>query len=145
MKKLGVFFSVSLLLTLFSTSCYSREISKTQNEDVKKKELIAKNLLNGINSENLGLKTSSAYFIGEFCCDKAVIPLLRILHNDESEEFRILAALALYKIGDSRGIFAVKKAIRFDKSERVRKMCDKFYRAFYNKNIIPVESLLAKE
>ena len=145
MKKLNFFFSVTLLLMLFSISCYPKEISKTKNEEAKKKELISQNLLIGINSENFGLKTSSSFFIGEFCCKKAVIPLLKILHNDEFEESRILAALALYKIGDSRGIFAIKQAIRFDKSERVRKMCDKFYRAYHSKVSIPDEVLMAKD
>ncbi len=144
MKKLSVFFSVVLLLMLFSTSCYSKEISKTKNEEIKKKELIAQNLLNGINSDNLGLKTCSTYLIGEFCCDKAVIPLLRILHNDKFEESRILAALALYKIGDSRGIFAIKQAVKFDESDRVRRMCDKFYRAYYSKEPVSADILLAE-
>ena len=48
-----------------------------------------------------------------------------------------MAALALYKIGDARGINAIKQRIRFDDSERVRKMCSTLYAQFTldNQNI----------
>ncbi len=52
---------------------------------------------------------------------------MRMLRNAEPEDARIMAALSLIKIGDARGIYAVKQAIRFDESERVRKMCAIFY------------------
>lgn len=50
-----------------------------------------------------------------------------MLHSENSDDARILAALSLLKINDSRGIYAIKQAIRFDKSERVKRMCEKFY------------------
>jgi len=87
-------------------------------------------LLNGLSSENLGLKSSCAYMIGEFHIEKAVIPLMRILREDENEDMRIVAALALYKIGSPIAINAVKQAIRFDESERVSKHCASFYSDF---------------
>ena len=68
--------------------------------------------MNGINSGNQGLRMSSAYFLGEFKCDEAVIPLMKILKSDDNEESRIMSALSLLKIGDSRGIFAIKQAIQ---------------------------------
>jgi hypothetical protein len=46
-----------------------------------------------------------------------------------------MAALALYKIGDARGLYAIKQAIRFDDSERVRNLCTKFYKAYLSKEI----------
>jgi len=56
--------------------------------------------------------------------------LMKMLRNAEQEELRISAALALFKIGDARGIYAVKRAIIFDESERVSNMCEKFYNAY---------------
>ena len=85
------------------------------------------NLLIGLNSDNYGLKASSAQILGDLKCDKAVIPLMRILHSSSDENLRILAAYSLYKIQNSMGMFAVKQAIRFDNSSRVRKMCNNFY------------------
>jgi hypothetical protein len=38
-----------------------------------------------------------------------------------------MAALSLFKIGDSRGIYAIKKSAESDESETVKKMCTIFY------------------
>ena len=62
--------------------------------------------------------------------DEAVIPLMKILKSDDNEESRIMAALSLIKIGDLRGIYAVKQAIKYDQSERVNKLCLNFYRDY---------------
>lgn len=94
------------------------------------RNVVIQNLLNGVNSENQGLKLSSGYFLGELKSDEAVIPLLAILKNSENDEERIMAALSLSKIGDSRGIYAVKQASKFDASERVRKLCSLFYQDY---------------
>ena len=94
---------------------------------VKITENTVSSLLEGLNSENLGLKSSSAYMIGELQLSNAVIPLLKILREEESDEMRIVAALALYKIGTPMAIHAVKQSIKFDESERVSKLCANFY------------------
>jgi len=87
-------------------------------------------LIMGLNSENLGLQSSSAYLIGELKISQAVIPLLKILHTEKNEELRIAAALALYKIGSPIAIYAVKQSIKFDDSERVSKLCASFYNEY---------------
>lgn len=106
-------------------------VSYSYNTPLKKssvnREVIIKNLLRGIKSDNFGLRTSSALMLGDFKADEAIIELLSMLHKEESEDARILAALSLLKINDSRGIYAIKQAIKFDKSDRVRRMCEKFY------------------
>jgi len=97
------------------------------------RDLVIANLMNGVNSGNQGLRMSSTYFLGELKSDEAVIPLMRILKSDENEEARIMAALSLSKIGDLRGVYAVKQAIKFDSSERVMKMCSNFYNDYLTK------------
>lgn len=92
--------------------------------------LIEENLLQGINSENLGLKVSAAYYLGEYKTEKAVLPLMKMLHSEKNESCRIQAALSLIKIGNPKGVFMVKQAAKFDQSERVRNMCSKFYNAY---------------
>lgn len=93
-------------------------------------ELIEQNLLIGLNTENAGLQSSSAYMLGEIKSEKSVIPLMRMLRNNEDPHMRIMAALALYKIGDSRGIWAVKQAVQFDDNECVRKKCNQFFSVY---------------
>jgi hypothetical protein len=126
MKRTILLFSVSLTI-LFFTQTFSQEIA---DKDLLAKENCIKTLIQGINSDNPGLKAGCIYMIGELCCDRGVVILLDILHNNPSEELRILAALSLYKINDSRGIYAIKQAIRFDNSERVRRLCETFYKAY---------------
>jgi hypothetical protein len=91
---------------------------------------IIDNLLEGINSENVGLKVSCIYYLGERKADKAVIPLMGILKSKTSDDIRIVAALSLFKIGDGRGIYAIKQRREFDESEQVKRMCDIFYNMY---------------
>ncbi|MBT8387392.1 MAG: hypothetical protein KJO12_08255 [Ignavibacteria bacterium] len=140
MKRQTVLFTFFLLVA-FSFLTYAQSSAYTQTS--VKKDCVKKSLLLGVESENLGLQSCAAYMLGEFCCDEAVVPLLKILHNSPYEEMRIMAALSLYKIGDSRGIFAIKQAIKFDDSKRVRKLCDKFYRAYLQAEEKPVTSFMA--
>ncbi|WP_337866455.1 HEAT repeat domain-containing protein [Ignavibacterium sp.] len=121
---------LNLILFVFFVTIFS-QVSFGSNNPMKKselnRELIIKNLMIGIKSDNYGLRTSSALMLGEFRADESVIDLLRMLHSEDTDDARIVAALSLLKIEDSRGIYAIKQAIRFDKSERVKKLCEKFY------------------
>lgn len=118
----------TLILTILAISSITASVVPKKN--VKITQNTVSSLIEGLNSQNLGLKSSSAYMIGELQLTEAVIPLLKILHQNENEEMRIAAALALYKIGSSIAIYAVKQAIRFDESERVSKLCASFYSEF---------------
>ena len=140
MKRQRLLFTFFLLVA-FSFLTYAQTTVLTQTS--AKKDCIKKSLLLGVESENLGLQSSATYMLGEFCCDEAVVPLLKILHNSPYEEIRIMAALSLYKIGDSRGVFAIRQAIKFDDSKRVRNMCNKFYRAYLQTKEKPVASFVA--
>ena len=99
-------------------------VSKITEEDIEINYLV------GVNTENLGLKVSAAYYLGERKSTKAVIPLMDMLHTESSPEARIMAALSLYKIGDERGIFAIKRAIEYDENEQVKKMCGILYQMY---------------
>jgi len=126
-----------LLLTIIAIGTLDAAvIPKTK---VKITQNTVSSLIEGLNSENLGLKSSSAYMIGELQLSNAVIPLMRILHQDENEEMRIAAALALYKIGSPIAIHAVKQSITFDESERVSKHCAGFYSEYLKQKFIDEE------
>ena len=96
---------------------------------------IEENLLEGVNSDNLGLRINSAFYLGEYKSEKAVLPLVKMLHNEKEESARIQAALSLIKIGNPKGVFMVKQAARFDESKRVRNFCSKFYNAYQRMNV----------
>lgn len=133
--KTRLFLSV-FLISVFTITSFGFGNPYNAKKNTMNRDLVITNLLNGINSENHGLKMSSSYFLGELKSDEAVIPLMRILKSDKNEESRIMAALSLLKVGDSRGIFAIKQAINFDNSERVQKMCSIFYQDYLSKKNI---------
>lgn len=131
MKRHTILFAVSLFL-LFSFQILPQG---TANPNSSEMEACFKTLQQGLASDNLGVQAGCAYMVGELCCQRSVVCLLKLLRSSPSEELRILAALSLYKIGDSRGIYAIKQAIRFDESERVSRLCEKFYRAYLQNNV----------
>ena len=119
-----------LFLLLFVFVSFGLAVEPVKEIRTVNRDLAIQNLLIGLDSDNIGLTSSSAFHLGELNSTEAVIPLMKMLRNAEQEELRISAALALFKIGDARGIYAVKRAIIFDESERVSNMCEKFYNAF---------------
>jgi len=126
MKRIAILFSVSVCLIL-PFQIIPQETAGLNSSQI---EACYKTLQLGLNSDNDGLKAGCAYMAGEIRCQRSVVCLLNILHNNPSEELRILAALSLYKIGDARGIYAIKRAIKYDESKRVQRMCEIFYKAY---------------
>jgi HEAT repeat protein len=131
MKYLITTVSVLILIITLSTTAFSGDNPTKKYENSQN---TVSSLIEGLKSDNTGLKTSCAYLLGELNVTEGIIPLMRLLRNDESDEVRICAALALYKIGTPISIFAVKQAIRFDESERVSKLAAKFYYDYLRSN-----------
>jgi predicted HAD superfamily phosphohydrolase len=121
MKKYLLGFVVTLILLTgesFASSLTKKDSAIMRGE---------KNLLIAVNSNNYGLKSSAVQILGEIKSNKAVIPLMKILKSSDDESLRIVAANSLYKIESPMGMFAVRQAIRFDESYRVRKVCRNLY------------------
>ena len=114
---------IAAVLLLFVTSIVA-------GPKTAEREVIEESYLAGISSGNQGLKVSSTYFLGEMKSSKAVIPLMRILREDNCDGARLAAALALIKIGDARGVFMVKRTVDFNDCAKVRKMAKHLYSAY---------------
>jgi len=95
---------------------------------------IEANMLVGINSDNTGLQTSCAYFLGEMKSDRAMIPLLKLVRTGETEDSRIIAALSLYKIESKIGMYRLKGLSQTDESELARKVFERLYEIYVSKN-----------
>ena len=139
-------FTKILALTVLIAVLSSTSFAGDGLSEVDMKESTIASLLEGLTSDNLGLKSSCAYMLGELKVTEATIPLMRMLHNDVNEELRISAALALYKIGTPMSVYAVKQAGRFDDSERVNKLAHNFYTEFLRQglNNTVADSLIAQ-
>jgi hypothetical protein len=115
----GYLLGLVVILILLSGECFASNLTKRDSAIMRGE----KNLLIAINTDNYGLKSSAAQILGDIKSKKAVIPLMKILKSSDDENLRIVAAHSLYKINSPMGMFAVRQAIRFDESVRVRKMC----------------------
>ena len=93
-------------------------------------ELTESKLLDDVQCDDCQKRDNAMFDLGELRSEKAVIPLMAVLHSDADESSRIVAALALCRIGDSRGTYAVKRAAKFDSSEKVRTLSAWFYNTY---------------
>jgi HEAT repeat protein len=128
MKKITVILASLILLAAFSTLAAGAD----RCEGISKEKYAAavENLLIGLGSDNTGLKSGCAFMLGELKATEAVVPLMAVLKSDACEECRTVAALALCRIGDERGSYAVKRAVRFDESSHVQQKCAWFYEQY---------------
>ncbi|MFC2084686.1 HEAT repeat domain-containing protein [Bacteroidota bacterium] len=115
--------SLKFFLVTFLLIHISSVFIQSQNTDVQITDFAIENLKRCINSENDGVRRWGVYFAGYYKVEETVIPLLSVLDNDNDENIRVLAALSLYRIGDNRGLFAIKRTIIFDESEKVKRFC----------------------
>jgi hypothetical protein len=129
MKLAGKMFVVTMMVMILAGNVLAgddKAPATTATTDV-----IVKNLLIGLTSDNCGVEHDAACMLGDFKSSKAVIPLLKILHDDKDCDCcRVVAALALARIGDARGTYAVKQAVKFDQSRRVRNICAYYYNEY---------------
>ena len=109
----------------------------------EEKAAIVDNLTTGIQSTNYGLRTSSADVLFDLIdhdylqsedASKAMIPLLVMLENGQNDEERISAALALFNLGNSIGIYRLRGVAIFDDNEKVSKICKNLYYCFHKLN-----------
>lgn len=118
------------ILLVIAVSVSASAGDKTLYGSAEKYERAEATLLEGLQSDNEGLRESCAYMLGELRSDKAVIPLMGILRCESCNTARIVAALALCRIGDSRGVYAVKQAVQFDDNFAVQQRCAYFYNEY---------------
>ncbi|MFA8342825.1 MAG: HEAT repeat domain-containing protein [Rhodothermaceae bacterium] len=140
MKKVVVFVAFSLLFASFAVS----QTLETVKKDNPKYSVVEENLLVGLENENLGLKTSCAYWLGEMKSENAVIPLMKVFRSDDDQRVQLMAALSLAKIEDSRGIYLVKRVGEFTEDARMKRICEQLYVGYLlnqRKGTIEVEDI----
>jgi hypothetical protein len=132
---------VSIISLLLSATTFGAKLSNVDETETtgynnyailtdEEYHQVEQNLLAGINSDNIGLQTSSAYFLGEMKSDRAMIPLLKLVQNGETEEARIIAALSLYKIESKIGMYRLKYLVETDESELARRVFGRIYQKY---------------
>ncbi len=139
MKALALFFVAAFLMRAFTANAQGvrKEIGAAKFDQA------VANLLVALDSKNPGLTRSAIYVLGELKAEKAVIPLMAKLRNSADEKTRIASAYALCKVGQCVGTFAVKQAVRFDDSEKVKMHAAWYYNLLVSSDtfaFIPTET-----
>jgi len=128
MKKL-VTLLAAVTIFLYSSNVLFAGDNTVGNTSVSYDQIEA-TLLTGLNSNNFGLKVSSAYMLGEIKSETAVNKLTTLLRESDNEKMRLVAALSLLKIGTERSVFMLKQSRRFNTSENVRDLCAHLYNCY---------------
>jgi len=136
---------VSVISLLLNSAAFGTKLSNVDEPEIngynnyailsdEEYDRVEQNLLAGIKSGNIGLQTSSAYFLGEMKSDKALIYLLILAHYGNTVESRIIAGLSLYKIESDIGMYQLKGLRQSDDSEKVRRSFDRIYKKYISDN-----------
>ena len=128
--KRTVLIALTLVLAVTLTTTAFAGTDKKDYKPTFQMKQVEANLIAGVQSDNFGLRTSAATMLGDLKSERGVLALMSMLRNDTDERGRIVAALALTKIGDPVGIYAVKQTGRLDGNERVKKLCALFYQEY---------------
>lgn len=97
---------------------------QTLVSDAKKQKRAIDNLIVGIQSSNEGVKRDCIYFAGKYEIAEAVNVLVDELKCEKNPRDRALIALALYRIGDEKGIQAVYEAALTETDAKVKRTCN---------------------
>ena len=117
-------FRLFLILFVIPAICFS------QSPERKLSEKDVDNLILCIESENDGIRSWGVFFAGKYRVGETVIPLMKVLHEDDNVAIRKLAVHSLFRIGDNRGIFAIKGSAKHDTSREVRELCLSMVQSF---------------
>lgn len=93
-------------------------------------------LIERLSDENIGVRASAAQLLGERKVDAAIKPLEKMLTSEESYACRIVAARALYKIGNEEVLPLLKKVAAKDKNKTVRRVVTALVHEMENVNYV---------
>ncbi len=133
----------TLLIVLMAFILVPFVSAQTEQFPQDQKSVIVENLNVGIKSDNYGLRTSSANVLFDLInesylqsedASKSMIPLLIMLENGKTDEERIAAALALFKLGNRIGIYRLRGVAIFDDNARVSTICKNLYYSYHKLN-----------
>lgn len=112
-----------LVLTLFFAS--NSLFSQTESEQLVELSDISKaNILNGIQSENYGLKMSSIFLAGKYKISDVGKELVKEIIVSDNEEVCQMLVWSLYQIGDESCCKEMRKIIENHPSEKIKSFCE---------------------
>lgn len=120
-KQLTKSLTVVMVIVLLTGSISN---GQTASAELKKHKRMIENLIIGIQSPNEGVKRECIYYAGKYEFTEAVDVLIDVLKGEKNPKNRALIALALYRIGDEKGIQAVYDAASTETDAKVKRTCN---------------------
>ncbi len=115
-----------LVLTFFLVS--NSLLAQTESEQLIELPDIAKaNILNGIQSDNYGLKMSSIYLAGKYKINDVSKELVKEMKVSDNEEVCQMVVWSLYQIGDESCCNEMRTIIENHPSEKIKSFCESMY------------------
>jgi len=112
-SKIGLILALALVVTVFISSAGIAQQELNEPE-------YNKYLIKALKDDNIGIRASAAQLLGEREVKEAVKPLVTMLKTEKNYAVRIVAALALHKIGDEKVLPIFKDCLRRDKCKTVK-------------------------
>lgn len=135
-RKTPTFVGLSFLLFFFLSSLtYSQTDA---NQRIELSDIAIVNILNGIQSDNNGVKMSCIYFAGKYRIIDVSEDLVKEMKKSDNDELCQMLVWSLYQIGDEKCCQELKSIIENHPSEKIRDFCK------YLHNIKEYESAIAK-
>lgn len=122
----------SVLILVIGLTLTSSLFAQNTLAEFTKNEYALENLINGIHSENEGVRKSSIYFAGKYKVNEAAQDLINQLRSEENSSIKILIALALFEMDSRDGLEAVKKLAGSADDLRVKRMASFIYDEYVN-------------
>jgi len=114
--KRSITLTALLVVGLWACS-WARDIYVAPTADLTKQQ---QEMFAALNSDKAQDRAQAAEKLGVQCCKHAVSVLVQMMKSDEVGSVRIVAANALWKIGDRNTIAAIREQSQCDKNKTVR-------------------------
>lgn len=112
-----------ILILLCSISFSNRAFSQnTSLSELTVNKYALQNLKVALSSDNYGIKRCAIYLIGKYKIAEGENIIEEMLVNEKDPCNKILAALVLMELNETKGITALKKMAKTDLNEEAKKM-----------------------
>jgi K+ transporter len=98
--------------------------------ELSKHKYALQNLVNGIHSENQGVRESSIYFAGKYRFIDTEDALIDQLKVEKEPDIKVLIGLALFRMNSNKGMNELQKLALNDDNPRVRRMSLAIYNEY---------------
>ncbi|MBV6511191.1 MAG: hypothetical protein FMNOHCHN_00670 [Ignavibacteriaceae bacterium] len=95
-------------------------------------KLYVQNLIEGIRSENCGLRRSSVYMAGKYRITEVNDVLIEVMKTEKDPSTRILIALSICNIGEPSGMEAILNFSHNEKDPKAKRMFINIYQDYKN-------------